>query len=195
MIRPLLKMRIADRARWAAPFVVALLWACGESEGPVDPPDGLFEVQLGSAVDAMRGTGGFRTVDNLEALPLRPGSQGGLHVYINMRISDTAAENLTDNPVVYREARRISDGRLVSRLEHRTRLVASSTVAGFETEKSISLFLCPTPVGVDVADVPLELTVELKADYQLDTLARGQLRFVPFCPTEDAEFCLDICIY
>ena len=168
--------------------------ACGSDAPPPDTPGpSTFELTLGSAVDAMRGTGGFRSVDNDVDLPLRPGAQGGLHVYINLMLPAGAIDRVSDQPAIYREARRIRDGVLVSRLEHKTQLVASST-SSFETERSISVFLCPAPIGVDVADEPLELTVDVMPDYGEDPVARGTLRFVPVCPDEDEELCLRLCL-
>ncbi|MEL7239460.1 MAG: hypothetical protein AAGK78_11410 [Planctomycetota bacterium] len=179
----------------AAIVLMAAIVACGDESTPPPPPPGLFSVTLGSAADPVRGTGGFATIDNLAALPLRPGSQGGLHVYINLRLSERAVDAIGERPLIYREARRISDGRLVSRLEHRTQLVESSTTGAFDTERSISLFLCPTPVGVDVADEPLELTVEVRTDYGEALAAQGQIQFVPYCLDEGRTFCRDLCLW
>lgn len=172
---------------------LALTAGCG-SDDPTEPPGPTdFELTLGSAADAMRGTGGYRAVDDGVDLPLRPGAQGGLHVYINLLLSASAIEQVSDQPAIYREARRISDGTLVSRLEHKARFVASSTNA-FQTERSLSVFLCPAPVGVDVADEPLELTVDILPDYGEESVARGTLRFVPVCPAEDEELCRRLCL-
>ncbi|MEM7676374.1 MAG: hypothetical protein AAF449_10265 [Myxococcota bacterium] len=184
------------RPLWAvvAGLLGGSLIACGDEALP-PPPPGLFSVTLGSASDPVRGTGGFAAIDDLAELPLRPGSQGGLHVYINLRMSEAAVEAIGERPLIYREARRISDGRLVSRLEHRTQLVSSSTTGAFDTERSISLFLCPTPVGIDVANEPLELTVDVKTDYGEEPSAQGKVRFVPYCLEEGREFCLDLCIW
>ncbi|MEL6185577.1 MAG: hypothetical protein AAFU79_13225, partial [Myxococcota bacterium] len=86
----------------------------------------------------------------------------------------------------------VSDGVLVSRtLQRRVRLVEREGV--FETEASLPLFLCPTPIGVAVGDRPIELTVEVSDADETNTY-EATIRFTPRCPADDtATFCANIC--
>ena len=167
--------------------------ACGPvDDSPEPPPPGTVIIELGSAMDALSGDGGFRAVSDGTELPLRQGSQGGLHVYINIKIPTDTVGQTSDFPAIYREARRVSDGELVSRLRHKTKLVASSTSA-YETEQSLSLFLCPTPVGIGIGEELLELTIDVMPDYDEEPIAQGKLRFTPVCADDSEEFCRRIC--
>lgn len=175
------------------PFIAI---ACGPDERPREPPTPpeMFDVVVGGSADPMSGGGGFVSVDSGADLPLRPGSQGGLHVFINLRLSTEALDAVSDQPIVYREGRRVRDGRLVSRIEHDTRFIASDESDFFDTEQSINMFLCPTPVDTDVADEMIELTVEIRPDYDEPVAVFGQLRFVPRCVADD-EFCREVCYW
>ena len=180
----------------AAFLAAALVTACGpEDSDPPPPISNQLSIEVGGAMDAMTGGGGFRAIEAGAALPLRPGSQGGLHVYVNLRLSAEAFDAVSDFPVIYREGRRVSDGTLVSRLEHRTRLVATSTSGTYDTENSLTLFLCPTPVDIDVAYERIRLTVELRADYDEEVRAVGSAEFVPTCTDENRPFCERLCTW
>ena len=174
--------------------LLSILAACGDDDDRPDPPEPTdFEVDVGGAMNQAAGTDGFRAVEEGAALTLQPGSQGGFHVFLNLRLPADATAELTAQPVVYRSARRVSDGTLVSRNRHRINLEPSDP-GRVDTDRSIALFLCPTPIGVAVADEPLEVTVELAPDYDAAPVARGTLQFVPVCPDDDqADFCQRIC--
>ncbi len=185
--------RPGDNRSMVRVSLVAAVLAVGCGSEEPSPPPGDFVVEIGGAADPMTGAGGFRAIDDGAELPLRPGSQGGLHVYVHLRLSPDAVAGATATPVVYREARRESDDVLVSQTEHRGLLVESATVAAWDTDRSLRVFLCPTLVGVGVADEPLRMTVEIRADYDSDLIARGTQRFVPRCPEDDDALCRSLC--
>ena len=182
-------------ARWLLALAAVLLSRCGEGSPEPPPPPTDFELLVGSATDPMTGNGRFRAVASGADLPLRPGAQGGLHVFIHLQLSEDAIDEATETPVIYREARRVSDQELVSRTEHRGLFVQTGTVAAYETESSLRLFLCPTPVDIDVADQPLDLRVDVMTDYGETPVARGTLRFVPRCAAEDEATCRRLCLW
>ena len=181
--------------RSAAIMATAVAIGCGPDDAAsADPPIAAFEAALGGARDPMFGAGGFVEVEDGADLPLRPGSQGGLHVFLNLRVSAETIRAASDKPILYREGRRVRDGKLVSRIEYHDKLVAVD--GGYETENSIRMFLCPVAIGVDVADELIEVTVDVKPDYDAEPVARGKLRFVPRCVSGDDEaFCQQICYW
>lgn len=181
--------------RAAALSLAACLGACGPGPGDLElhpPPPGSGLLEVGGGHEG--GEPGFVPLEVGQELVLEPGAQGGFHVFINVRVSEGGMAFVGDRPLLYREARRVETGELVSRSKHRTRLVPSPEVGGrFETEKSIPLFLCPTPIGIPVADELLELDVRAVREED-DEPVSGKVRFLPRCPTGDqADFCRRIC--
>lgn len=165
--------------------------ACGPD--PVTPGPGPDPAELILGTGHEDGSPGFVTTEEGQDLVLQPGAQGGFHVFLNIRMNDEAASLVSMTPMIERHARRVVDGDLVSRSEHRGKFVASPEAGFNETERSIPVFLCPTPVGISVADELLELQVEAYDDETGERM-NGHLRFVPRCPEGDQKtFCERIC--
>lgn len=165
------------------------LTACGTEPPDPPPPPPNFNLAIGTG--AAGGTPGFLPISDGQELTLEPGAQGGFHVYVNVRLDPDGVGAVGDFPIIAREARRVSTGQLVSKAQHKVRLTAGGN--NFDTEKSIPLFLCPTPVGIPVADEMLELKVEVRATEDGDPIT-GTIRFLPRCPAGDQNtFCQRIC--
>lgn len=163
--------------------------ACDPVEPPPPPPPPSLNLAIGTG--APDGTAGFVALTDEQTLTLEPGAQGGFHVYVNVRLDQDGLNAVGDFPIIAREARRVATGQLVSKAQHKVRLV--TTDDGVDTEKSIPLFLCPTPVGIPVADELLELKVEVRASESSAPIT-GTIRFMPKCPTGDqGGFCQRIC--
>jgi hypothetical protein len=174
-------------------LALPLLAACGsEGSGPL-PAQPVGKLELGTG--ALTGEPGFVSVSEGADVPLAAGAQGGFHVYVNVRLDADGAQRVGPAPVLNRSARRVSDGTLVSRSRQRVELGASASAPGsFESLFSIPLFLCPTPVGVEVAGQLLELELTAgQSDDDPDPMV-ARLRFVPRCPDDGGEeFCRSIC--
>lgn len=149
----------------------------------------LASIEIGTG--ALDGSAGFQSFTDGADLTLAPGSQGGFHVFVNFRVGAELADAMGEIPVVTRRARRVSDGVLVSRNTRRVSFRASD--GGAETEASLPLFLCPTPIGVEVGDELIRLEVEV-ATPDGEILGTGEATFVPRCPADaQAAFCANIC--
>jgi hypothetical protein len=169
-------------------FVVCLLGlfaACGEA-----PPTPTGDVRIGTG--ARDGRPGFVPFAPGAQLELAPGAQGGFHVFVNLELPAGAESLYTDRPLIRRVARRTADGVLVSRTTRREALMTGATDT-LQTPSSLLLFLCPTPLGVSVAEEELELEVEVRHPSGAPS-ASGATRFVPICPDgPQASFCRSIC--
>lgn len=179
-----------------------LLLACG-GEGP---PDGAMDggldggTQTGTLYIGTATTSGtdpktlvYAPLQAGAELTLEPGAQGGFHVFMHLQVDDFAIAGMGERPLVQRWARRVDTGELVSRAS-RTHLFVPSDVPGrVQIDGAVPLFLCPTPVGIEVAEQPLELEVQISADQDSEGV-KGKLQFTPRCPEGDQrQFCLNIC--
>jgi len=186
--------------RLSLPLLVVTLCACGP--GP-DLPDGgldggssqLGELFIGTATSTSSNpkTLVYAPIADGAELELEPGAQGGFHVFLHLRVDDFAIENMGARPLVQRWARRVDTGELVSRAKRTHAFVPTEQNGLMELETAVPLFLCPTPVGIEVADQPLDLEVKISADEDSEGV-QGTLRFTPRCPNDDQnQFCLNIC--
>jgi hypothetical protein len=161
----------------------------------VDRPDPLEDTDAGADVPAWPqgdfeiGTSSLTDPTAWQAMPasvqLVPGFQGGFHVPVMYRVSHHDAANVTFEHKV----RRVSDGVLVSR-GGRGFDVASDG-GTWTSDYEVTIFMCPTPVGVTVVDEALNLEVRiLSQDSKL--LGLGTAQVVVHCPAGDS-FCQSIC--
>ncbi len=126
------------------------------------------------------------------AVPLEPGGQGGFHVPIHVRINAAARAVLGERSPFNRRARRVADDRLVSVGVPFTIEWLPEGEGRFIMDAAVNLFLCPTPVGVEVADQLLEVQVELGEEGE--TVLTATQRLTPECPPGGQEvFCNEIC--
>ncbi|MCK6548487.1 hypothetical protein L6R52_21755 [Myxococcota bacterium] len=165
--------------------------ACGAGAA-IEPPAG-GTIVIGAGHDD--GRAGFLALTDGSDLVVAPGSQGGFHVFLNVRLS-AADMNPTNTLYLERRARRVSDDELVSQARHRVGFAPSPDVDGyFDTAAPFRLFLCPTPVGVAIRDATLALTIRAFVEERDTTpVAEGAVTFTPRCPDDDQRaFCEMIC--
>lgn len=168
------------------------LTACGS--GTVEPPPpGDFVVSVGAGVGDDPSSLTYAPLEPGAELVLEPGAQGGFHVFIQVQVDAAHVDGMGDRPFIRRLARRDTTGELVSRSERTQPLVPSSEDGTLELENAQPLFLCPTPIGIPVADETLRLEVEIAPDKDTPGV-KGELFFIPRCPAGDQnEFCNNIC--
>lgn len=168
-------------------WLLILAAACSGEPGEPPPPDVDPMMIVGAGPDD--GSPGFISVDDDVQLTLHPGAQGGFHVYVNLRF----ATNM-EKPLIQRDVRRVDTMELVSRSKHTAELEpAPGDAEGFDTKSSIPVFLCPSPVGIQVAEMPLVLEVTAGETEDDPNPLEDTLRFTPVCPAEHEEFCRRIC--
>ncbi len=180
----------ARSANVAAVLILAstVLGGCGDASDDSGGEDGV-SVQLGVADS--NGTG-YSTVDDGTEVTLIPGSQGGFHVWINMRLY-----GVTDSAWIEVEARRLRDMALVFRGLPRRVVVSGSEPTleddAWESPVGIPAFMCPSPLGIQVFDEELQFSIYV-LDEEDQRVAEDHLILIPHCPDGDsAEFCRDIC--
>lgn len=177
------------RGRFGAVLVGASLGLACETDPSFTPRD-LGPVDIGTG--ALNGEPGFLPFTSGEELQLAPGSQGGFHVFINLRLDSAIVDEVSDFPLIRRLGRRVDTGELVTRTVRRERLAPRGSF--YETEGSLRLFLCPTPIDIEVANQAIELEVEVSPPDEGGPRATGKVRFTPICPDdEQADFCRNIC--
>jgi hypothetical protein len=172
-------------------LVLALL-GCEGSTPPM-PPVMTLDLQLGT-VD-LRKNGDTRWVDltDDQQVELAPGAQGGFHVWLLYRIGEN------DQPRklrIERIADRIGDGEIRQRVLTTSNNIEVPAMPLWELPAPVPSFMCPTPIGVNVIDAPLELLVRVSDDASGTELAEKSVRIFPGCPPDgDAQrdFCLRIC--
>lgn len=163
-----------------AALALCVLAACGP---PEQPPAAGVELVIGSAPEAGQG---------FEAMPgaatLRPGAQGGFHVWVSYRVKGGAGPFKAQHTV-----RREADGKLLSRGERRLVLGAAGDDGWRQSEAATPAFLCPTPLGVNAIDEDAVFEVTLLADEGVE-LVKRQVKTKLQCPVGDqADFCQRIC--
>jgi hypothetical protein len=172
-------------------LVVVAALSCLRCGPPPPPPDGgvsdggdpVIEgpVELGTTDDAGTFVALSGPVDGI------PGSQGGFHVNLLYRLPRGAVGSIT----VDHQVRRVRDERLVSR---GTRMwdVGLTRVPTWETPSAVTVFMCPTPVGVDIIGEALRFTVTAK-DAAGQPFATGSATATFRCGTSAGAFCASIC--
>ena len=165
-----------------AALTLCVLAGCGPARDP-DPPPGDVELVVGSAPETGMG---------FEAMPgaatLRPGAQGGFHVWVSYRVKGGSGPFNAGHTV-----RRAADGKLLSRGERRLELGAAGDDGWRQSEAATPAFLCPTPLGLNAIDVDAVFEVTL-FDERAAAVAKQQVTTKLECPSGDqADFCRQIC--
>ncbi len=160
-------------------LTLVALCACG---GGPRPDGGVGQWPEGALeLGAEAPDGGF------VAMPARveatPGAQGGYHVPVMYRVTGEAPA------VVSFEHRvtRVVDGALVSK---GSRTWDAGLADPWTTDRATIVFLCPTPVGLNILGEPLRFQVTATRDGTL--LGTAQATTSLGCPAGDA-FCERIC--
>jgi hypothetical protein len=168
-------------------FVVAsLVVACGP------PPPGADGGVDGG--DVVAGPLELRTTNEQDQqVPLsgdvfaHPGSQGGYHVNGLYSLPEGGSGQLTfEHRVV-----RASDEKLVS-VGSRVFDLGAARVSTWSTPAPVTIFICPTPVGVDVVGQELVFTVKAK-DQAGRVVASGTARATFRCGAMAGTYCEMIC--
>lgn len=158
---------------------------------PIDPrPDGGVLPDGGEAGGPMElGTtdsaGAFTALGgDIDAIP---GSQGGFHLDLLYRLPQGGQGPVTfEHRVV-----RARDNTLVSRGTRQWDL-GLFLVAPWTSPTAVNVFMCPTPVGVDVIGEELFFTVKAR-DAKGRLLAEGTGRATFRCGANATAWCRDIC--
>ena len=155
-------------------------------------PDDRIELPGTAAIGATDNRGAFLAIPPSGELELEPGAQGGFHVPIQVRVSADARDELGEFAFLERTARRLSDDTLTSRSRFDVRWVEDEA-GGFILDFPAFVFLCPTQVGVGVADEPMRLEARIGDPDEFVPLV-ATATVTPRCPTGDQRvFCDQIC--
>jgi hypothetical protein len=168
----------------AALLLLVLGAACGDVETGPDAATGSMELELGTVDGA-----GLGFLPLAGDQPLVPGAQGGFHIWVKYRVRGHAARTV----MVQRTARRVSDERLILRADGAADLGVPGPDGSWELESPVPSFMCPSPLGVKVFDVPVRFTVQLTDPDTGEVLATGSAQATPRCPEAYLEFCTRIC--
>lgn len=120
-------------------------------------------------------------------VPLVAGAQGGFHVWLELRLRDLGAGAVT----LERSAHRVSDGAVVLRYDSPLQ-VGPAGPDGWWQAAEFPMFMCPTPIGISIVDVPIAYQLRLVDDGGAE-LARAGVTLLPRCPDAQRDFCLRIC--
>lgn len=173
--------------RLPALLALALAGACGP---PTPNPDGGTLPDGGEVVAALE----LGTTDSAGSfVPLTgdvdatPGSQGGFHINVLYKLPEGGVGQVTfEHRVV-----RATDDKLVSR-GSRDWDLGLFKVASWASPSPVNVFICPTPVGIDVIGKELIFTVKAK-DSAGRSLATGSARATFRCGPNGGAFCDSIC--
>ena len=116
------------------------------------------------------------------------GAQGGFHVWMQYAVRDLPAGSVT----LERTAHRVSDGAIVLRYRGEVDVGAPDADGWWTAPAPIPMFMCPSPIGLSVVDVPIEFALRLLGDGDVE-LARAAITLVPRCPDGQRDFCTRIC--
>lgn len=175
----------------AGALIVLLLCGC-PAPSPPDEDGGQLTgdplwadgaVALGTLVSATRPT--FMVLP--AQLELQPGAQGGFHVELAFRV----AGHIEPQAVFNHRLTRVRDGVLVSK-GTRTFDVAPDATGTWLSPDSVPLFLCPTPIGVNVVDEALNFEVTVSRRPGL-LLGRVTVQAVVTCPAGARALCESVC--
>lgn len=163
----------------------SLMAACGPPnptpDGGTDAGDLIAPLELGTT-DSM---GAFVALTG--DVNATPGAQGGFHVNVLYKLPQGGVGTVTFEHRVVRAA----DDKLVS-LGSREWDLGLFKVSSWSSPNPVNVFICPTPVGIDVIGKELVFTVKAK-DSNGKTLASGSARATFRCGPNGGAFCDSIC--
>jgi hypothetical protein len=169
---------------------------CGGDEIPPGPPPPLT-LTLGTIDQAVaQSTGDIVWADLTpgQQVQLAPGAQGGFHVWLLYRV---AGNDQTRTVGVQRLADRIGDGESRLRVLTTDGIVDLTPEPLWQLKMPVPSFMCPTPIGVNVLDAPVEIVVRMHEGLGNEILlAEQSIRLLVSCPPvgdPQHDFCLRIC--
>lgn len=175
----------------SATALCGALAACGCSGEPT------LKLELGTLDPADPLAFRFLDLKDDMQVQLAGGAQGGFHIWTLYRVHGNTID------------RRLRVRRMIERLGpggRRDRILTGEgsehipAESPWELLTPIPSFVCPTPLGVNALDAPLELKVRFEDSTDSTvTLAEAQVRVTAVCPPAMAgdtqhEFCMSICV-
>lgn len=145
--------------RLALTLAALLAAGCGQAGvqdgGTGNPDGGALRFEIGTADVA----------HNFSYLPMgaqvvgQSGAQGGFHMYVMYRLPEGGVGNIT----FQHRARLVSDGTLVSKGSRMYEL-GNGPPQPWTADDPVRVFMCPTPVGVDIVGQAISLEVTATDD-------------------------------
>jgi hypothetical protein len=121
---------------------------------------------------------------------LIPGAQGGFHVWTKYRVTGAVAEMVDVAYTIHRA----SDDRLILSAQRQQELGPPGDAGYWELPTAMPAFMCPSPLGVQVHDLPMRFEIQLSDPATGTALGNASAEFTPHCPDGDqSAFCLQIC--
>lgn len=163
-------------------------WALVGCGGAGHKPDGGPEAAWpeGTVVLGAVGVDGGGFVELPSEVEGSPGAQGGFHVAMAYRVLEKTQAGVRFEHRV----RRSRDGTLVSKGNRLFDVTPQPESATWTTQSPVIIFMCPTPIGVNV--VGEELTFEVTASMGEWLLGKATARTVFRCQPGNS-FCESIC--
>lgn len=167
--------------RVACALVLLGLTGCG-GDPPVAPVDASVGGAGAAAVELVP------LVDGGDDVTLVAGAQGGFHVWLDWRLRGVPAGSTV---TLERRAFRVADEAVVLRFDGAVDVGAPGDDGWFAPLDPIPMFMCPSPIGVSVVDVPIRFELHVLAG--AGELARTAVTLTPRCPDAQRDFCTRIC--
>lgn len=171
--------------------VTAAAVGCGGSDATA------LSIQLGTLDPAVPGEFVFLPLVDDMQVQLASGAQGGFHIWTLYRVTGNSVDRKVK---VRRYIDRLGPGGMRQRVltgEGSEHLPAESP---WELLTPIPSFVCPTPIGVNALDAPLELKVRFESDTPMaELLGEQTVRVRAGCPPSvngdnQYAFCMMICV-
>jgi hypothetical protein len=164
-----------------AALVLGAAGGCG-AEGMMPPP-GMIPMTLGSIHD----DGSFAPLTDGQDVTLVEGSQGGFHVWMKFRVHGMPPGDVD----IARTAHRADTGDSVLRTTGTITIGPPDANGDWELPMAATMFMCPTPIGVRVADE--RIVYEIMLSLGADEVSHASISLVPRCPAAQLDFCMKIC--
>lgn len=188
------------------PRLAGLLLAAATASGcsTADPPGST----LGTIADPLNAGSAFVPLSAGQDVTLVEGAQGGFHVWMKFRVGlsprlvsmEKRAYRASDNQLVLLAYTPVSIGSAPGAESPFGTVPAPG--GAWELQPATPMFMCPSPVGINVLDTPIryQLTLLDKSPTQGGAapmaLAEMGVTLVPHCPSsppDSVAFCRKIC--
>lgn len=186
-------------ARLAFPAgLLTLLLVTALHCGGDPPPPTELQVVLGTAETGPMGVSDWLDVRDGQQVKLASGAQGGFHIWTLFRVLGNPVQRRV---VVRRQIDRLgpdnSRQRILTAMS--SELIPSEPV--WELSVPMASFVCPTPIGVNALNAPLELELRIEAPADVNPgplLGVARVQVNATCPSSvdgdmQYEFCQRIC--